>query len=330
MTAFIGRREFLTLIGGAAAWPLFAVAQQPRMPLIGFLGITFASERPERLAAFKRGLGESGFVDGRNVLIEIRWAENRYDRFQELAADLVRHKVDVIVAPGTAAAIAARSTTATIPIVFAVADDPVKLGLVASLSRPGANVTGINFFSAELVAKRLALLRELLPAAMRVAALINPSDKTQREDTEKQLERAARALGLETYVIHAASHHEIDEAFAALARDRPDALFVGPDGFFNSRRVQLAILAARYTIPATFAVRDYVEAGGLMSYGTNINDAYRQVGVYAGLILKGGRPADLPVLQSTAFELVINLNTAKALGLTIPPGVLARADEVIE
>ena len=183
------------------------------MPVIGFLGITFASERPERLAAFKRGLGESGFVDGRNVLIEIRWAENRYDRFQELAADLVRHKVDVIVAPGTAAAIAARSTTATIPIVFAVADDPVKLGLVASLSRPGANVTGINFFSAELVAKRLALLRELLPAAMRVAALINPSDKTQREDTEKQLERAARALGLETYVIHAASHQEIDEAF---------------------------------------------------------------------------------------------------------------------
>ena len=240
MTAFIGRREFITLIGGAAAWPLFAVAQQPRMPLIGFLGITFASERPERLAAFKRGLGESGFVDGRNVLIEIRWAENRYDRFQELAADLVRHKVDVIVAPGTAAAIAARSTTATIPIVFAVADDPVKLGLVASLSRPGANVTGINFFSAELVAKRLALLRELLPAAMRVAALINPNDKTQREDTEKQLERAARALGLETYVIHATSHQEIDEAFAALARHRPDALFVGPDGFFNSRRVQLA------------------------------------------------------------------------------------------
>ena len=284
------RRQFITLLGGAAAaWPLAATAEQSAMPVIGFLGITFASERPERLAAFKRGLGESGFVDGRNVLIEIRWAENRYDRFQELAADLVRHKVDVIVAPGTAAAIAARSTTATIPIVFAVADDPVKLGLVASLSRPSANVTGDRIFSQPRVAKRLALLRELLPAAMRVAALINPSDK-RKGRTRRNSWKGPLALGLEIDVIHAASHQEIDDAFAALARDRPDALFVGPDGFFNSRRVQLAILAARYTIPATFAVRDYVEVGGLMSYGTNINDAYRQVGVYAGRILKGAKP----------------------------------------
>jgi putative ABC transport system substrate-binding protein len=324
------RREFISLLGGAAtAWPVVARGQQPALPVVGFLGV--ASDRAERLAAFKRGLGESGFVEGQNVMIEARWAEGRYDRFPELAADLVRHRVAVIAAPGSqAAAIALKSTIATIPIVFAVADDPVKLGLVASLSRPGGNVTGINFFTTEIVAKRLALLRELLPAAMRVAALINPSDETQREATERQVETAARALGLETHVIHAANRQQIDEVFAALARERPDALFVGPDGFFNSRRVQLAILAARYALPTTFAVRDYVEVGGLMSYGTNINDAYRQVGVYTGLILKGRRPADLPVLQSTAFELVINLNTARALGLDIPPTLLARTDEVIE
>jgi putative ABC transport system substrate-binding protein len=324
------RRQFITLLGGAAAWPVTADAQQPAMPVIGFLGTTFATERPERLAALRQGLGEVGFVEGRTIAIEYRWAEEHTDRLPDLALELVRRQVAVIVVAGSAPAIlAAKSATTTIPIVFSVPGDPVALGLVASLSRPGGNATGINFFVGELGAKRLGLLHELLPRAARVAVLVNSSENTTIFTT-RDVQEAARTMALQVNVINAATGREIDEAFARMGRERPDALFVGPDIFFNSRRVQIAILAARYGIPSAFAVRDYVEAGGLMSYGTNINDAYRQVGVYTGRILKGDKPADLPVLQATKFELVINLRTARALSIEVPPSLLARADEVIE
>jgi putative ABC transport system substrate-binding protein len=324
-----GRREFVTLIGGAAAaWPSAARAQQPTMPVIGFLDTI---DSPGRLAAFHQGLGESGYVLGQNVAIEIRSAEGRYGRFPELAADLVRRRVSVIVAPGaTPAALAAQAATTTIPIVFGVGDDPVKLGLVASLARPGGNATGVNFFTAELAAKRLGLLRELLPAATRVAVLVNPTDPIRLETIVRDVKTAAGAVGLQFQVVNASTSREIDAAFATLARARPDALFVGPDPFFYGRRGQLALLAARHAIPASYAVRDYAEAGGLMSYGTNITDAYRQVGVYAGRILKGVKPADLPVQQSTKFELVINLQAARTIELDVPLTLIAGADEVIE
>jgi putative ABC transport system substrate-binding protein len=325
------RRTFILALGGSAVWPLAARAQQPAMPVVGFLGTTLATERPERLVAFRRGLGEAGFVEGKTIAIEYRWAENQVDRFPELALDLVRRHVAVLAVAGSVPAIvAAKSATTTIPIVFSVSDDPVKLGLVASISRPGGNATGINTFVGELGAKRLGLLHELLPGATRVAIFVNPSGSMPAEVTTRDVQEAARTMGLQVRVMNAATGRDIEEAFATLGRERPDALFVGPDIFLNSRRVQIAILAARYRIPSAFAQREFVEAGGLMSYGTNVNDAYRQVGVYTGRILKGEKPADLPVLQPTNFELVINLRTARALGVEVPPTLLARADEVIE
>jgi putative ABC transport system substrate-binding protein len=325
------RRDFIKVVAGSAiTWPVTARAQQPTMPVVGYLGATTSTERPERLRAFRRGLGETGFTEGQNVSIEYRWAEGHYDRFPDLALDLVRHGVTVIAAPGNiAAASAAISATKKVPIVFSIPDDPVKLGLVASLNRPGGNATGINIFLDVLVQKRLGLLRELLPAAARIAVLSNPTEPSAGSFAEN-VQSAARGLGLQTQMIDASTSQQIDEAFVALGRDRPDALFVGPDVFFNTRKVQLSILAARYGLPTSFSARDYVEVGGLMSYGTDINDSYRQVGVYAGRILKGEKPADLPVLQETKFELVINMQTAKTLGVVIPPTLLARADEVIE
>jgi putative tryptophan/tyrosine transport system substrate-binding protein len=298
------------------------------MPVIGFLDVI---NSPSRLAAFNQGLGESGYVLGQNAAIEFRSAEGHYNRFPELAADLVRRQVSVIVAPGaTPGALAARAATTTIPIVFGVGDDPVKLGLVANLARPGGNATGINFFTAELVAKRLGLLRELLPAATRVAVLVNPADPIRLETIVGEVKTAAGVIGLQFQVMNASTSREIDAAFATFAAAPPDALFVGPDPFFYSRRGQLALQAARHAVPASYALRDYAEAGGLMSYGTNITDSYHQAGVYAGRILKGAKPADLPVQQSTKFELVINLQAARTIGLDVPPTLLARADEVIE
>jgi putative ABC transport system substrate-binding protein len=326
--AQLKRREFIALIGGAAAWPGVARAQPPPMPVIGFLDVI---NSPGRLDAFYEGLAETGYVLGQNVAIEIRSAEGRYSRFPELVADLVRRRVSVIVAPSTTqAALAAKAATTTIPIVFGVGDDPVKLGLVANLSRPGGNATGINFFTAELVAKRLGLLRELSPAATRVAILVNPADPIRLETVVAEAKTAAAAIGLQSQVIKASNSPEIDAAFATLGASAPDTLFVGPDPFFYTRRGQLALQAARHAIPASYAIRDYAEAGGLMSYGTNITDAYHQVGVYVGRILKGAKPADLPVQQSTKFELVINLQAARTIKLNVPPTLLARADEVIE
>ena len=324
----IKRREFITLLGGAAvAWPLAAHAQQP-MPVIGLLDAASAAERTEFMAAFRQGLADADYIEGQNVAIEYRWAEGRYDRLPELAADLVRRRVSVIATPGTtAAAIAAKAATTTIPIAFGVAGDPGKLGLVTSLNRPGGNATGVNFFTNELTAKRLQLLREMVPAAKRMALLTNPTDRIN-EATLRDVEAAA--TGQQVLALEAATGPEIDTAFESLAREKVDALFVTGGAFFSARRVQLAVLAARYAVPATYSQRIFAEAGGLMSYGTPLADTFRQVGIYVARILKGANPADLPVMQATKFELVINLNTARALRFQVPPSLLALADEVIE
>ena len=324
------RRKFITLIGGAAAWPLAARTQQSAIPVIGFLDAT-SDNLAEHLRAFRGGLAETGHVEGQNVAIDFRLAEGQLDRFPSLAADLVRRQVSLIAVPGSAAAaLAAKAATTTIPIAFGVPEDPVKLGLVASVPWPGGNATGINFFTAEVMAKRLGLLRELVPAAARLAVLINPANVGRGQLTRAELEPAAGVLGLRLQFYDASTNQEIDAAYARLVHERPDALFVSSDVFFTSRRVQLISLAARHALPAAYSVREFVEAGGLMSYGTNITDMYRQVGVYSGRILKGEKPADLPVLQVSKFELVINLQTAKLLRIDVPPMLLARADEVIE
>jgi putative tryptophan/tyrosine transport system substrate-binding protein len=326
----VKRREFITLVGGAAAaWPLAARAQQPAMPVIGYLDSQSPGTFPDYLRVFRQGLKDTGYVEGENVATEYRFAENQIDRLPALAADLVRRRVAVIVAGGPPAALAAKAATTTIPIVFGVGDDPVKIGLVASLARPGGNLTGINFFAAELAAKRLELQREMMPAAARVAVLVDPNF-TLTEFQVRDAETAARAMGLQIQVANASTSREINAAFATFVRDRPDALVVGTGPFFTSRRVQLALLAGRYGIPAIYRSRLYTEAGGLMSYGASVTDAYRQLGVYAGRILKGAKPADLPVVQSSKFELVINTQAARVLGLAVPSQLLARADEVIE
>jgi putative tryptophan/tyrosine transport system substrate-binding protein len=322
------RREFITLIGGAAASPLAARAQGG-LPVIGFLHPASPDVNTNRLRAFRQGLKETGYVEGENLAVEFRWAEGQLGRLPALAADLVRRQVALIVAFAGASS-AAKSATTFIPIVFAVGEDPVAQGLVASLARPGGNLTGINFFNQELVGKRLELLRELVPGSARVAVLVNPTDATSTETTVREVGTAARTLGLQVRVLNASTSREIDAAFATFAQERPDVLFIGGDTLFNSRRVQLAHLATRHAVPAIYAQREYVEAGGLISYGTNLADAFRQVGVYAGIILKGAKPADLPVVQSSKFELVINAQTARTLGLTVPPSLLVRADEVIE
>ena len=324
------RREFITLLGGATAWPLAARAQQPAMPLVGFLNPTSPDPNVDLLRAFRQGLKETGYVEGENVAIEYRWAENQIDRMPALAAELVRKQVAVIATTGaTVAASAAKAVTTTIPIVFLTGADPVESGLVASLARPGGNLTGINLLTVDLTAKRLELLRELVPAATRVAVLANPAGPAP-EAMLRDVETAARAMGLQVQVLNAGTSPEIDAAFASFVRERPDALFVGPDPFFVSRRVQLVHLASRHAVPAAYTQRDYAVAGGLMSYGSNLMDAFRQVGVYTGRILKGAKPADLPVVQPSKFELVINHQTARMLGLTVPDKLLATADEVIE
>ena len=326
------RREFITVLGGAAiAWPLGARAQQPTMPVIGFLGGTSPDTFADRLRAFRQGLKDTGHVEGENVAIEYPWAANQIDRLPELAAELVRRQVTVIVATGgNTSAVAAKAATTAIPIVFGVGEDPVKLGLVASLARPGSNLTGINFLNNELTAKRLELLREVVPGVARVAVLVNPANATNTETTLRDVEPAARSMGLQIQVLNASTSREVDAAFAIFGRERPDALFVGQDIFFVTRRVQLANMAARHAVPMSSGSRDLTEVGGLMSYGSDIADAHRQIGVYTGRILKGVKPADLPVAQASKFDLVINAQTARMLGLTVPPSLLARADEVIE
>jgi len=325
------RREFITLISGAAAaWPVAALAQKLALPVVAFIREGSADANARFVAAFRKGLNETGYVEGQNVTVEYHWPEGQYNGLSALVADLVHRQVAVIATLGNVPTLVAKAATATIPIVFGVGGDPVQLGLVASLARPGGNVTGINFFGYEVTAKRLRLLHDLVPNAVRVAVLVNPTNASAAEATLTEVQKAAAAIGLQIQILNASTIGEIDAAFASFARGRPDALFVGGEGFFTSRRGQLATLTAANKIPAAYALREFVEAGGLMSYGTDFADWFHQIGVYTGKILKGAHPADLPVMQVTKFEFVINLQTARALGLEINPQLLATADEVIE
>jgi putative ABC transport system substrate-binding protein len=325
------RRDFISLIGGAAtAWPLAAHAQQAAMPVVGFLNAASAGPLRQQIMAFLSGMEESGYVEGQNVTVEYRWAEGQYDRLPALVADLVRKQVSVIVSGGGApAALAAKAATMTIPIVFNVGGDPVGLGLVTSLNRPGGNITGVYQYASGLEAKRLGLLHEMVPKATSVAVLTNPNF-ADAENQLRDVEEAAGRLGLQLVVLRANTESDFDAAFSTLVRQRAEALLVCASPFFNLRREQLVVLTARHAVPAIFEWRDYAAAGGLMSYGTSLADAYHQVGVYTGQILRGAKPADLPIVQSTKFELVINLSTAKALGIEVPPTLSARADEIIE
>jgi putative tryptophan/tyrosine transport system substrate-binding protein len=325
----IGRRQFITLLGGTAAWPLAARAQQPAMPVIGYLDSTRSQPDPSAVAPFRKGLNEAGYVEGRNVAIDFR-ATDQYDRLPALVADLIRRQVAVLYAYGSAnAAQAAEAATTTIPIVFANGGDSVALGLVASMSRPGGNATGVSFFAGELAPKRLELLRELVPQATMMAFLVNPNNARAEADT-RDMRVAARGMAQQFMVFNASTADEIDTVLATVGQHRTSALLIHGDGFFLGRRHQLAILAARYAIPVSYATREYVEAGGLMSYGDDRLETLRQAGIYVGKILKGERPADLPVQQPSKFEFVINIRTAKTLGLTVPLSLLTRADEVIE
>jgi putative tryptophan/tyrosine transport system substrate-binding protein len=327
----VKRREFIAGVGSAAAWPLAARAQQPAMPVVAFVNGGSASAFADRARAFRQGLSEAGYPEGQKVMVEYHWLEGQYQGLAALMADLVRRRVAVIATPGTVpASLAAKAATTTIPIVFAVANNPVELGLVASLARPGGNATGINYFGSELAAKRLALLHTLLPQAVRIAVLVNPANTASAEITLREAQEAARAIGLQIQVVNASTSGEIDAAFAAVANVPPDALFVAPDGFLTSRGVQLSALAARDRIPAAYPDRETVAVGGLMSYGTDARDAYRQTGVYTGNILNGADPKDLPVVQSIRFNFAINLQTAKLLGIKVPETLLATADELIE
>jgi putative tryptophan/tyrosine transport system substrate-binding protein len=338
--ADVGRRAFVTLVtlmgGGAVSaamllWPLPALAQQAGKPVIGFLDPRSPEAMTDRLRGFRQGLKDTGYVEDENVTIVYRWAENHVDRLPALAADLVQRRVALIIASGgPGVAFAAKAATTTIPTLFLTAEDPVRLGLVASLARPAGNLTGINFLNRELASKQLELLRELVPGATRFAALVNPANTEITEATLRDVKQAATAIGLQMQFLNVSSSQEIDSVFAAFARERPDALFVGADPFLNSRRVQLSLLAARHGIPAIYSNREFAEVGGLLTYGSDIADAYRQVGLYAGRILKGAKPTDLPVVQSTKLELVINHQTARILGLSVPASLLATADEVIE
>jgi putative tryptophan/tyrosine transport system substrate-binding protein len=326
----VRRRTFITLLGSAAtAWPLTARGQQPGMPVIGLLGSSAPVDRARHLTAFYQGLSDTGYIEGRNVAIEYRWAQDQADRLPDLAADLVRRQVTVIAAHDTPSSIVAKTATTTIPIVFASGSDPVKRSLVASLNRPGGNVTGVTFVVAELGAKKLGLLHEFQPGAVRVGVLVDP-DFAPTQSFVSDVQAAASSIGKQIEVLEAATARDIDTAFARLAEKPIDALLVGPGPLLDNRRVQVTTLAAYHRVPAIYPLREFAEAGGLMSYGTRITDAYRQAGVYTGRILKGEKPAELPVMQSTKFEFVINLNTARAFGLSFPPGLLAIADEVIE
>jgi putative ABC transport system substrate-binding protein len=326
------RRDFITLLGGAAAaWPVAARAQQPALPVVALVSGRSSADAAFAIAPFRKGLAETGFMERQNVSIEYYWLDGQYDQVASLMSDLVRRRVAVIATPGsTQASQAAKAATTTIPIVFGITVDPVQIGLVANLARPGGNATGINFLSGELIAKRLGLLHDTVPSAVRLAVLVNPVNALLAETTLRDTAETAHALGLQIRVLKASTSREIQAAFATLASEPADALFVANDAFFISRRVQFALLAIRYAIPVTYSNRDYVDAGGLMSYGSDLVDVYRQVGVYVGRILKGTKPADLPVIQSSKLELVINLTAAQALGLTVPGDVLSIADEVIE